>query len=68
VAFVKNLFLLKKNKEITNLLGIVFFLQVVSDLVPPSSMGIPKLCNYVNIKEEKITMIGEIGVQLQKKF
>ena len=31
-------------KEITNLLGIVFYLEMVSDRVPASSLGIPKLC------------------------
>ena len=46
ILFEKFYFFSLSLKEITNLLGIVVFLQVVSSKVPPSSMGVPKICNY----------------------
>ena len=37
-------------KEIANLLGVVFFLQYVADTVPPTSLGIAKISKRQQIK------------------
>ena len=49
---IKVYFYIKKLKEMTNLLGIVFFLQMISSHVPPSSIGVPKLCNMFYIARQ----------------
>ena len=34
------------SKEITNLLGLIFFLNYISQIIPPSSLAVSKICKY----------------------
>ena len=44
--------------EITNKLGIVFFLLVVSAKVPPSSVGVTKICKTTPVLNPKVPHFG----------